>query len=72
MIDYDFIVESGRSTVAVEVKAAARFDERDLSGLRAFLARAPECRAAILAYGGETSAQLGDRLFAMPHAALLG
>ncbi len=50
--EVDFIIEVGRTTLAIEVKTTGRWDERDLAGLRAFLDKTPQCRAAILAYGG--------------------
>lgn len=49
------VIAAGRDTVAIEVKAATRWDDRDLSGLRAFLERTPRCRAAVLGHGGEAS-----------------
>lgn len=64
--EVDFVVEVGRETLAVEVTAASRWRDRDLSGLRAFLARTPGCRAAVLAYGGADAVRLDDRLWAMP------
>jgi predicted AAA+ superfamily ATPase len=69
--EVDFVIEVGNECLAVEVKAAGRWDERDLAGLRAFLARTPGCRAAILACGGDSTVQLADRLWAMPIAHLL-
>ena len=70
--EVDFVIESGRDTLAVEVKAAARWTERDLSGLRAFLEQTPRCRAAVLAHNGEQSVKLGERLWALPLATVLG
>jgi uncharacterized protein len=69
--EVDFVVETGRDTLAIEVKAAARWDERDLAGLRAFLDKTPRCRAALLAYGGSDPVRLGDRLWAVPLATIL-
>lgn len=69
--EVDFVVESGRKVVAIEVKAATRWSESDFSGLRAFLARTPRCVAAVLAYNGRDAVQLGDKLFAIPLAYLL-
>ena len=67
---------AGRATdagrLAIEVKAASRWTERDLAGLRAFLERTPRCRAAILAYNGEQAVRLGDKLWAVPLSTLLG
>jgi hypothetical protein len=69
--EVDFVVASGRDTMAIEVKAAARWDERDLAGLRAFLERTPRCRVAVLAHGGTDTVTLGDRLRAVPLATVL-
>jgi len=70
--EVDFVIEAGLDTLAIEVKAAARWDDRDLAGLRAFLEKTPRCRAAVLAYGGTDGVKLADRLWAVPLATLLG
>ena len=69
--EVDFVIEVGRDTLAIETKAAARWDDRDLAGLRAFLEMTPRCRAAILAYGGTELVKLGERLWAVPLATVL-
>lgn len=69
--EVDFVVEVGTGCLAIEVKAAGRWDDRDLAGLRAFLARTPGCRAAVLACGGDSTVQLGERLWAMPLGTIL-
>ena len=69
--EVDFVIESGRKVIAIEVKAATRWRESDLSGLRAFLDRTPRCVASVLAYNGREAVQLGDKLFAIPLAYLL-
>jgi hypothetical protein len=69
--EVDFLVEAGREVLAIEVKAASRWTESDLPSLRAFLAATPQCRAAVLAYNGESAVQLGDRLWAIPLGLLL-
>ncbi len=69
--EVDFIIEAGRSTLAIEVKAGSRWQERDLAGLRAFLAVTPGCRAAILAHQGTAAARLGERLWALPLSLVL-
>jgi hypothetical protein len=53
------------------VKAATRWSESDLSGLRAFLERTPACVAAVLAYNGKEAVKLDKRLFAIPLGQLL-
>jgi len=56
---------------AIELKAASRWQDRDLSGLRAFLDRTPACRSAVLAYNGTETVKLADRLWAIPMGLLL-
>lgn len=69
--EVDFVIEVGRDTLAVEVKAGSRWDARDLAGLRAFLKQARRCRAAVLAYGGTEVVQLEERIWAVPIAVAL-
>jgi hypothetical protein len=69
--EVDFVIEVGRDCLALEVKTAARWGERDLTGLNAFLERTPRCRAAVLAYGGKEIHRLGERLWAVPLAAVI-
>ena len=69
--EVNFVIEEGRETLAVEVKAAARWNDRDLAGLKAFLDKTPHCRLAILAYSGSETIRLGDRLWALPLTAVL-
>lgn len=69
--EVDFVVEVGRDCLAIEVKAAARWTEKDLAGLRAFLDATPRCRAAVLAYDGAQAAKIGERLWALPLGLLL-
>lgn len=69
--EVDFVIELGRRVCAIEVKAATRWAEHDLAGLRAFLDRTPACFAAVLAYNGREAVQLGERLHAIPLGRLL-
>jgi len=69
--EVDFVVAAGRECLAIEVNAASRWSPRDLSGLRAFLASTPHCRAGILAYNGPDAVQLDERLWAIPLTLLL-
>lgn len=64
--EVDFVVEAGRSCIAIELKSGTRWIERDLSGLKAFLAATPHCKAAILAYNGTDAVSLGEKLWALP------
>lgn len=69
--EVDFVVEAGRRVFAIEVKAATRWGESDLAGLRAFLDRTPACVAAVLAYNGREAVRLADRLWTIPMGQLL-
>ena len=69
--EVDFVIEVGRTVFALEVKAATRWTDSDLSGLRAFLDRTPACVAAVLAYNGKEAVKLGDRLYSIPLGHLL-
>ena len=67
----DFVIDAGRRVFAIEVKAATRWNDSDLPGLRAFLQRTPACVAAVLAYNGKEAVKLDGRLFAIPLAHLM-
>jgi uncharacterized protein len=69
--EVDFIVEDGRACLALEIKWGARWQDRDLAGLRAFLASTPHCQAAILGYNGEEAVRLGGKLWALPLSLIL-
>lgn len=69
--EVDFVIEQGRSVFAIEVKAATRWESRDLSGLRAFVDRTPACSAAMLAYNGREAAHLEGKLWVIPLGHLL-
>lgn len=64
--EVDFVIEVGRSCLAIEVKSSARWQKSDLSGLEAFLGATPHCRAAVLCYNGTEAVQLGDKMWALP------
>jgi predicted AAA+ superfamily ATPase len=69
--EVDFIIEAGRRCLALEVKSGARWQDKDLAGLKAFLSATPHCQAAILARNGFDAVQLGDKLWALPLSLLL-
>lgn len=70
--EVDLVIEAGRQVVALEIKAATRWHESDLSGLRAFVERTPDCVAAVLVYNGREAAPLQGKLCAIPLAHLVG
>jgi len=69
--EVDFVVESGRNCLAVEIKSTARWEDRDLYGLKAFLSTTPHCKAAILGYNGTDAVRLGEKLWALPISLIL-
>jgi predicted AAA+ superfamily ATPase len=69
--EVDFVIEAGRSCIAIELKSGTRWNDRDLSGLKAFLSATPHCKAAILAYNGTDAVSLGQKLWALPLAAII-
>jgi len=69
--EVDFVIEEGNSCMAIEIKSGARWEERDLSGLKAFLSATPQCRAAILGYNGKDAVKLGERIWALPLSLIL-
>ena len=69
--EVDFVIEARRSCIALELKSAARWQERDLAGLRAFLTATPHCKAGILCHNGEDAVRLGQKLWALPTSLVL-
>jgi predicted AAA+ superfamily ATPase len=64
--EVDFVIEAGRSCIALELKSAARWQERDLAGLKAFLTATPHCKAGMLCHNGEDAVRLGQKIWALP------
>ncbi len=69
--EVDFVIERAGQVVAVEIKAASRWDTGDLSGLRAFMRHTPACSGAILAYNGMQAVALDGGIQAIPLASLI-
>jgi len=69
--EVDFVIQPGKEVVAIEVKAATRWDRSDLSGLRAFLSATPACKAAILAYNGTEAVQIDPMIWVIPLSLIL-
>ena len=69
--EVDFIIEIGAETIAIEVKNGSRWQERDLTGIKAYLASSKRCRAAILAYNGNSVVKLENKILAVPISMLL-
>lgn len=69
--EVDFVIESQGRCIAIEVKAASRWTEKDLSGLRAFLSSTHNCLIAILAYNGRDAVPVGEKIWAIPVSTLI-
>jgi uncharacterized protein len=69
--EVDFVMEVGNHCIALEIKSGARWQDRDLAGLRAFLSTTPHCKAAILGYNGVEPVKLGEKTWALPLSLLL-
>jgi hypothetical protein len=69
--EVDFIIEAKNRCIAIEIKAATRWDKNDLTGLNAFPAATKECTAGILACNTPAADKLGERLCAILLSLLL-
>jgi len=69
--EVDFVIEEGRSCIALELKSAARWQAKDLSGLKAFVSATPHCKAGILCHNGKDAVQLGEKVWALPASLVL-
>lgn len=69
--EVDFIIEAGSHCIALEIKSGARWQDRDLHGLKAFLTLTPHCKAAILCHNGTDAVKLGEKLWAIPLSLIL-
>ena len=69
--EVDFIIEIGSETIAIEVENGSRWQERDLTGIKAYLSSSKRCRAAIFAYNGNEVVKLENKIVAVPISMLL-
>lgn len=69
--EVDFVIEAGRSCIALEIKSGARWESKELNHLKAFLSATSHCKAAVLGYNGSEVARLGDKLWAIPLSLIL-
>ena len=69
--EVDFVIESGRTCIALKLKSSARWQDKDLSGLKAFLAATAHCRAGVLCHNGKDTVRLGAKLWAIPISLIL-
>lgn len=64
-VEVDFVLRRGRDLIAIEVKAAYRFSESLLRGLRA-IADLPRVARRVLAYGGRRALRTSDGIDVWP------
>jgi len=69
--EVDFIIEARNRCIALEIKSGTRWQDRDISGLKAFLSATPHCKAGILGYNGADSVRLGENLWVLPLCLIL-
>lgn len=69
--EVDFVIESSRELLAIEIKGASRFNDGDTGGLKAFLRLSPSGTRAILAYNGTESIRIDKQIWAIPLSLLL-
>ncbi|MDI6865268.1 MULTISPECIES: ATP-binding protein [Thermodesulfovibrio] len=69
--EVDFVVEAQNKCIAIEVKAGEKWEDRELSGLKAFVNNTENCIAGVVAYNGTNIVRLGDKLWAIPLSVLL-
>jgi len=69
--EVDFIIESDRRCVAIEVKMTTKLNYRDISSIKTFLETTPGCIAGLFAYNGEKSIRLADKIWAVPSGVLI-
>ncbi len=55
----------------IEAKAGTRWENKDLSGRRSFLASSPHCVAGILVYNGTEAVKIDDKLWKIPISTVL-
>jgi hypothetical protein len=66
-----FTIQAGRFCIVLEIKSGAKWQERELAELKAFLSSTPHGKAAILGYNGSDAVQLGEKLWALPICLIL-
>jgi hypothetical protein len=69
--EVDFVVSYKRQAIGIEVKSSSSFGKSDLKGLRSFVEQTAGAAAGVLAYNGEQTLDLGNRVYAIPLPLLL-
>jgi predicted AAA+ superfamily ATPase len=69
--EVDFVVDAGRSVLAIEGKWASRLGTGDWRGLARFRESSPACVAGLLVYSGQEVKPLGRNLWAVPLSIIL-
>lgn len=64
--EVDFVLESGRRAIAIEIKLTDSPNSTDCRGLEAFLKDHPDACAGILIHTGKKATRLGTKIMALP------
>ena len=70
--EVDFVIEHGRSVMALEIKLTRQPRFGDADGLRAFINETPGASGGILLHGGKAIRRLDERIIAVPWTVLTG
>lgn len=68
--EVDFVIESDRGILAIEIKGASKISTRDTKGLRVFAESHSRCLAGLLGYMGADIVPLGEKIWAAPLSVL--
>ena len=64
--EVDFIIESGRKLVAIEIKWASRIGRHEANGIKEFMRNYPECCVGLIGYSGTDIIPVGNNIWAVP------
>lgn len=70
--EVDFVLEYGRSLLAIEVKRTGKPKFSDAAGLRAFLDAYPNATGGVLLHGGTMIQRLDEKILAIPWPLVCG
>lgn len=69
--EVDFVIESGKKLIALEIKSSQEIKYSDASNLKVFIKEYPETIAGIIVYSGKSIKHLGEKLWAVPWEMLI-
>lgn len=69
--EVDFIIEKGKSLLAIEVKCSENISFSDTDNLQIFMQEYPETSAGIIIYSGKSIRQISEKIYAVPWEAMV-